>query len=451
MPKVSRTAIRREPPESGRVEIHRHGPSVAGGCRSQEQKGKLPVIADSGEPSHVLPSGPRQKLALWYTLLAGLVLAVSILVGCTSSTQEEDLKAIEYRPATGGDWRISTPAEHGLAPLRVAELYHNAAQLETLYGLLVVKDGSLIAEKYFHEGSIDQSSGRQSATKSVTSALVGIALRQGCLSSLHQRMIDFFPKLADQVTDPRKKQITVQQLLQMRAGYPWEEREPPYFEILFMRGNWHWLPHLLDVPLTSDPGTEFKYSNLSSHLLGVIVAQACNTDLKSLAEELLFSPMNARVTQWTTDADGYNWGQFEIHLTARDMAKFGLLYLNNGEYQGQQLLPAEWVRDSLRRYSQDIDFTGWMSSRLGHYFRDVGYGYQWWSASAGGHPFDFAWGHGGQLIILLHQFDMVIVTTADPLFELPGEQGWKHEGAIIDLVGRFIESLPNEDSLSSGS
>ena len=90
----------------------------------------------------------------------------------------------------------------------------------------------MIAEKYFHKGSISQVSGRQSTTKSVTSASVGLALQLGCLASVDQKMIDFFPEFAEQIKDARKKHITVRQLLQMRAGYPWEELEPPYFETL---------------------------------------------------------------------------------------------------------------------------------------------------------------------------------------------------------------------------
>jgi CubicO group peptidase (beta-lactamase class C family) len=377
-----------------------------------------------------------------FLLFASAILILSMLVGCGPRT--EDLQAVKYTPLLRDDWKVSTPAEQGLDPMLVAELYLNATELETLYGLLVIKNGYLIAEGYFNEGAVDQLSGRQSATKSFTSALVGVALDQGYLQSVDQKMMDFFPEFAGQIKDPRKEQITIRDLLQMRAGYPWEGRTPPYFGILFISGNWHWLPHIVDFPLTSDPGTEFQYSNLTSHLLAVIVARACDTDLKSYGQENLFTPINAEVGDWTRDADNYNWGWGEIYVTARDMAKFGLLYLNEGEYDGKRVVSADWVRKSLQRYSENINFTGWISSKLGRYFHDIGYGYQWWSARVGEHRFDFAWGHGGNLIILLDELDMIIVTTADPLHHLPEEKGWKHEGAIIDLVGKFIKSLPKE-------
>ncbi len=412
---------------------------------------KLHGVADPGKlRSHLLSCSRRNRRSC-YVILTALIVLVPMLAGCRRSSSSEALQAAEYTPIPGRDWQVSTPAAQGLDPGLVAKLYRNADRLETLYSLLIIKDGRLIAEKYFHEGSIDQVSGRQSMTKSVTSALTGIALDQGCLTSVDQKMIDFFPEYRDKIMDPRKNEITIRELLQMRGGYPWEEREPPYLDRLLMSGNWHWLPHVVDVPLTSDPGTEFKYSNLTSHLLGVVVSRACKTDLESYAQENLFSPMHAKVAKWTKDPDNYNWGFFEIYLTARDMAKFGQLYLNHGEYQGRQLISADWVKDSLSRYSTDINFTGWFSSKLGHHFRNLGYGYQWWSADAGDHHFDFAWGHGGQLIVLLPKLNMIIVTTADPIYHLPAEQGWKYEGAIIDVVGKFIASIPNERYVSSAT
>lgn len=373
-----------------------------------------------------------------------LLIALALLItGCRSDARIEAFESVTYTPLPGDDWKVSTPGEQGLDPKLVAKLYDNASNLETLYGLLVIKNDYLIAEDYFNEGSIDQLSGRQSVTKSFTSALVGVALDQGYLSNVDQKMMDFFPEFAGQITDQRKEQITIRDLLQMRAGYPDEEHTPPYFEILFFQDNWHWLPHLVDFPLTSDPGTTFQYSNLTSHILGAIVARACDRNLMSLAQEFLFSPMNASVADWTADADNYNLGSSEICITARDMAKFGHLYLNEGKYEGQQILSASWVQASLQKYSEHIKMGGWWTSRYGS-FRNLEYGYQWWSAKVGKHRFDFALGHGGNYIILLHDLDMVIVTTADPLHNLWGENPWKYEGAINKVVGKFIKSLPKE-------
>jgi len=352
----------------------------------------------------------------------------------------EELEAVEYSPVERGDWAVANPAETSLDPMLVAELYFDAAELKNLYGLLVVKDGKLIAEAYYHDGAVEQLSARHSITKSYLSALIGIAKAEGCLSDLDQRMMDFFPEFADQIDDPRKAGITVRQMLQMRGGYPMEILSPVHHDTLFFSDNWHWLPHLVDFPLLSDPGTKFHYSNLTSHLLAVILARACDADLKTYAAQHLFAPMDAALDDWTADPDGYRWGWGEIYVTARDMAKFGTLYLNDGTYQGRQVISADWVDESLQAYSHDA----WATPKLGRYLYDVGYGYQWWSARAGQHHFYFAWGHGGQLIVLLEELDMVIVTTADPLIGLDPirDKGWEYELAIINVVGKFIKSLP---------
>ncbi|MFN2217333.1 MAG: serine hydrolase domain-containing protein, partial [Anaerolineae bacterium] len=216
-----------------------------------------------------------RRITFLLLVVAILVLAASGLVGCGSSpdgTQDsEEPAAVGYTPLAADGWAVSTPAEQGLDPALVAELYDDAADLDRLYSLLVVKNGYLVAEKYFNEGSLEQKARIQSATKSVASALVGIALDQGCLTSVEQKMLDSFPEVAGQITDPRKEQITIREMLQMRAGYPWEETHPALWEGL-LSGHY---PRLVEeFPLTADPGTRFQYSNLTSNWLGIIVDRA---------------------------------------------------------------------------------------------------------------------------------------------------------------------------------
>jgi len=382
------------------------------------------------------PPKQRQRSFLPFTsvILILSILILSGLVGCGPSTAQ--LEAVDYTPLPGDDWEVSTPAEQGLDPELVAEMYHDAAELETLYSLLVIKNGYLIAEDYFNEGSVDQKDRLQSATKSYTSALVGIALEQGCLSGVDQKMLDFFPEVAGKVTDPRKEQITIRDMLEMRAGYPSEETDPALWDGLL---SGHYPPLIEKFPLVSDPGTRFHYSNLTSNWLGIIVDRACGMNLKAYAEEHLFSPLDVRAGEWGQDAEGHNNGCGDLHLTARDAAKFGLLYLNDGGYKGNQIVPADWVHDSLQTYSVNEAFV----KKVGR-FRDIGYGYHWWSADAGQHHVNFAWGHGGQLIVLVDEFEMVIVTTSYPFWLEHNDQSWKNEKAIITMVSEFINSLPSE-------
>jgi CubicO group peptidase (beta-lactamase class C family) len=247
-------------------------------------------------------------------------------------------------------------------------------------------------------------------------------------------MMDFFPELLSKVKDPRKKQITIRQMLQMRAGYPWEESTPELFELLYYGFR---ASTLLEVPLVRDPGTDFEYSNLTSHLLGIIVARAAKTNLLAFAQEHLFGPLDITPGFWQQDWEGNYLGFSDIDLSAGDLAKFGALYLNHGQFDGRQIVPAVWVQDSLQVYSENA----W-KFRVGSNWSDNGYGYQWWSVRAGAHRYNLAWGHGGQQIALVKDLNMIIVFTADPLHKQHGGGPWKIEKANLNLVADFIASLP---------
>jgi CubicO group peptidase (beta-lactamase class C family) len=254
-------------------------------------------------------------------------------------------------------------------------------------------------------------------------------------------MMTFFPELAGQISDPRKNQITVRHLLQMRAGYPWEESTDELFELLYSGFR---PSTLVDVPLVRDPGTGFAYSNLSSHLLSIIVSRACDTDLKSFAEEYLFGPLGVEAGFWQQDWEGYYNGHGDLHLTARDVARFGLMYLDDGVFEGERIEPAAWVDASLQSYSRDVNTAGMVDGSVGRYLRHVGYGYQWWSAEVDGHPFNLAWGHGGQFIFLLDAFDTVVVVTSNPFHGQHDDEEWKYERTNLNLVGKFIRLLYGE-------
>jgi CubicO group peptidase (beta-lactamase class C family) len=175
------------------------------------------------------------------------------------------------------------------------------------------------------------------------------------------------------------------------------------------------------------------------------VARACGKDLKSFAQENLFTPLGVEIGDpWWQDWDGYYIGHSGLRITLRDAARFGLLYLEDDSYGGQQIVPADWVHNSLVTYSEGVSSGAPQSGRIGRYFRNIGYGYQWWSAEVGDHHINYAAGHGGQLIILLEEQDMVVVVTSDPFHGQHNSQSWKHEQANFNLVGRFISSLPKE-------
>ena len=359
-----------------------------------------------------------------------LLLAVILMSGCRTC----DRNTIDYTPIDDGEWLVSTPGEQGLDPELVTDLYCQASLLDDIFSVLVIKNGTLVAEAYYNDGSIDDKSNRQSVTKSFTSALVGQAIERGYIDGVDQEMMGFFPELDDDIDDSRKEDITVGQLLQMRGGYPWEEED--YLDALFSQ---EYVRQIVDLPLTANPGTRFEYSSMSSHWLSVIVERASGQETQLFAQEALFGPLGIEIGEWTTDKDGYDYGFAELGIRARDMARFGQMYLDDGMVAGQQIVPAAWVQASLASYTENIGEVN--PHRIGRNYKNVGYGYQWWLVEAGDHRYSAALGHGGQQIVLLQELDMVIVVTADPQYLEWGGQAWKAERDHLNLVADWIEGL----------
>jgi CubicO group peptidase (beta-lactamase class C family) len=381
------------------------------------------------------------KRRLWRRLkIAALFLSLPGLVVCTTKETEKD-EPFSYQPLVLADWNVSTPEAQGLDSGLVLSAYQRALTLTNIYSLLIVKNGYLVAEKYFHGQAHDIANSTASVTKSVVSSLAGLALRENILAGLDQTIVGFFPEVDWPALDPRKSQITIRQMLQMRSGFPWEEFSGHLNELFSSR---NWIPFIAEFPLSADPGTQFGYSNLAAHLMGIILARAADMSLSSFAQTRLFDPLNIRPGYWPTDASGYSYGSGDLALTPRDMAKFGLLYLNAGMFNGSQIVPSAWISESLlpssfNTYKEAVSPD--LNGKILSYFDALDYGYLWWSSKAGEHPFHFAWGHGGQLIVLVHDLNMVVVTSANSLPGQFGDTAWQKTKVIMEMVGEFIASI----------
>lgn len=343
-------------------------------------------------------------------------------------------EALDYAPVALGDgWTVSTPEDHGLDPARIRGCYQSAAALQNIYSLLIVRDGELVSEAYFNGSGVHTATPTASVTKSIVSALVGIALRDGSLVSLDQRLASFFPEVDWAAQDARKATITLRQTLQMRSGYPWEERDG-YLDSLFSSPSW--ISLLGTFPLIGDPGTRFGYSNLTAHMTGIVVARTTGRSLYAFARDRLFDPLGIEPRGWPRDSQGYYYGSGDAALTPRSMAKLGQLYLDDGLWEGAEILPPGWVEESWQRYSRDV-YDGDILSSI----RSLGYGYLWWSATSGAHRVDFAWGHGGQLIFVVRELDLVMVATSEYLGLQFGSEAWRKESGVMEVVGTCIASF----------
>jgi CubicO group peptidase (beta-lactamase class C family) len=347
-----------------------------------------------------------------------------------------DLTNVDFTPIEREDFQVSSPEAEDLDPLFLAELFREAEALPRIFSVLVVKNGMLVAERYFNDGGIDEPTLVQSAAKSIYSSFVGLALREGCIQDLDARLVDFVPEISGQLTDPRKREITIRHLLQMRSGLLWEETDPSVWDQL-LEGNT--LASFRDFPLVADPGTQFNYSNLSTTLLGVVVATACNRDLDDFADEHLLRPLGVEFGEWVRGEDHHHP---LIHITPRTAARFAQLYLDGGAFGDAQVVPSEWVSASIQDYSPDAWVLQQRLDHAGRYLRELGYGYQWWQAGIRDRRINFAWGHGGQFYGIVHDQNLVIVVTAYPAWLEHDDQNWTHEQSHLNLAGKFISLLP---------
>ena len=245
-----------------------------------------------------------------------------------------------------------------------------------------------------------------SVTKSFIATLIGIAIDKGDIAGTDQRIVEFFPERTFANLDDRKSAMTLDDTLTMRTGLDWQEGDPAY-RAMYMSSDW--VKYVLDEPMIAAPGTQFNYCSGCSHVLSAVLSQTTGMNPRDFAEQYLFKPLGITNARWDIDAAGIPIGGWGLQMTPRDMAKLGYLYLHNGQWDGQQIVSAEWVENATRTHTE-TDGT-------------LGYGYQWWTfPSLAAYT---ALGRDGQTIFVIPEKDLIIVTTA----EMSGH----------DQIFRFIE------------
>ncbi len=293
------------------------------------------------------------------------------------------------------DWRTSTPEEQGMDSQKLAEMLKAVKEKNlNLHSLLIIRNGYLVSETYF--GSYQQDTRHQlySCTKSFIATLIGIALDKGYLRGTDQRILDFFPEQTFANPDERKSAMTLDDTLTMRTGLDWTEGDPAYGDLY---RSPDWVKYMLDKPMVAEPGSRFNYCSGCSHLLSAILQETTGANPRDFAEQYLFKPLGISNARWDTNAAGTPIGGWGLQITPREMAKLGYLYLHNGQWDGQQIVPAKWVEDATRTHAR----TG----------GDLDYGYQWWT-----YPSLEAYtalGRGGQTIFVVPKLNLIVVTTAE--------------------------------------
>ena len=310
------------------------------------------------------------------------------------------------------------PASHSTSAADSAVLaraFRRGSEIAPLNSLIIARDGRILGERYYRGMTANRAVNIKSASKSVLSALIGIAIAQNRLR-LDQPVAQLLPQYFPREEDPRKRTITVRNLLTMQAGL-----ESTSFDSY---GAWvnsrDWVRDAVRRPIVCEPGTCMLYSTGNSHLLSVILTRATGIDTRTFANRHLFAPLETSIRPWTRDPQGFYLGGNEMHLTPRQLLGFGQLYLDRGVVNGKRILSEDWIRASWGEYAT----SPWNGHR---------YGYHWWTRTSGAHHVHFAWGYGGQFVFVVPSLRLVVVATS----ALQSRRSGPH----LDHVHRLLDDI----------
>lgn len=287
-------------------------------------------------------------------------------------------------------------ATRGLAPAAVAQTIAAAERLPRLRSLLILRHGEQLVERRFNGGPpLDRPVNIKSASKSIISALVGIAIQRGVLTGVDQPILSVLRSDAPANADPRLARVTVGNLLSMQAGLERTSGEN--------YGRWvsspNWVRFALARPFVAEPGGTMLYSTGSTHLLSAMLTRASGHSTLALARDWLGTPLGITIPPWPADRQGIYFGGNEMRLSPYALARFGELYRLGGAIDGRRILPAAWIAQSWRPRT----VSPWSGQS---------YGYGWFLSEARGHPIRFAWGYGGQMVYIVPDLALTVVMTS---------------------------------------
>ncbi len=308
------------------------------------------------------------------------------------------------------DWTVDTPESQGLKsePLREITEAIRSGLHGDIHSLLVVRNGALVWEEYFGGSNQEELHTLQSVTKSFTSAAIGIAIAREDIAGVETPILDFFPDYPEPDNlDDRKRAIRLKHLLTMRSGTDYHENgdDSPHLRLNATKTGWD--RFYLDRPMVRDPGSTFQYDSGGVILLSAILQRRTGLHADNYLEEHLFGKLGITEAQWFRNDEMHPHTGGGLFLRARDVAKFGLLYLRQGRWQDEQVVPRGWVEESFR---EQVDLR-----YMGRPFI-TGYGYLWWIMRPDpdgeeNAPIYSARGFMGQYIFIIPEHRMVVVST----------------------------------------
>lgn len=302
--------------------------------------------------------------------------------------------------------------------------------IEGALSLIVCRNDTIVAEEYYYYNNYgpDSIKNIMSVTKTFTGVLIGLAIDKGYIESVDDPIGMYLTDVVN-FPDDIKPAITIDQLLKMSLGHTWNgTSSSSLFAECFFESEDN-LQFIIDLPLVTTPGSVFNYSDGASHLLSAIITEATGVSTLEFAVINLFNPLGITEYEWSTDDRGYHLGAAYLRIKPRDMVKFGNLIMNKGKYNGNQIVPESWINEMTETKistNNDVPY-------------GPEYGYQIWLGTAGGHCYYMAMGWGGQFIIIVPDFDLVITATCWTS-NLTDQQADEHWMSIINII--FEEIFP---------
>ncbi len=331
---------------------------------------------------------------LFIMLLSGTIIyAINFSAIQTGQNSQIDTPRENYWPAES--WRNSSPEEQGMDSEMLADLTDAIRESgKGVDSITIIRNGYLVNETFFYPYQKGLLHSLNSCTKSVISALTGIAINDGSIKSVNDRVVDYFPDMAIANNDEQKQSITIKDLMTMSSGIQWDFTDNK--STVEMQQSMDWTRFYLDRPMAEEPGSTFLYCNGASQTMASLLQKSTGTDPAKLFGQKL--PIGIKDTFWAKSPEKVSSGYSGLYMHPDDMARFGYLYLRNGNWNGEQLIPAKWVEESTKPQ---------IKANWGPLIPE--YGYMWWNGRFGGYA---ALGYGGQYIFVLPELDMVVVFTS---------------------------------------
>lgn len=322
-----------------------------------------------------------------------VVLGVLPLVIIPLQSIAEQISPTTYWPTQG--WRTTTPEEEGFDSAKLAEALLTIREKDIdIHSLLIIRDGAVVVDAYFYPYDGNTVHELASVTKSVMTTLIAIAADQGKLE-LDQPMVSYFSNNTIANLDGLKEHITIRHLASMSSGLNCTQ-EGDEATLREMKASPDWVRFTLDRKVVWQPGTNFVYCSPGMHLLSAILQHTTGMTALDFARQNLFEPLGIHDVIWLTDPQGYNRGSEGVYLHPYDMAKIGYLWLNNGQWDGKQIVSQEWVENSVKAQFETGDGDD--------------YGYGWWVQTDEPQSYT-ASGRGGQRITVVPSWNLIVATT----------------------------------------